>query len=211
MRVLPAFQFPCRRWLFWAAWCLAAALLNGCLSRPALVRQSFAFASPAAGSVASPPHGPVLAIRRLTVAAPFDGQSFLYRTGEFSYERDPYAEFLDSPEQLLGPPIRAWLRESGKFAAVVEPGSALRPTLLVEVAVSRLYGDFRQGRAPAAVLEMRFLFFAAGRDTVGPLQFQKNYTERLPLRRRTAASLVAGWNEALGRIIEEAAREESRD
>jgi hypothetical protein len=34
---------------------------------------------------------------------------------------------------------------------------------------------------------------------------QKSYHQRIPLKARTAAALMAGWNEALRRIMDQAA------
>jgi len=53
------------------------------------------------------------------------------------------------------------LRSTTSFAAVSELGSSLKPNILAEIEVTRLYGDFRQPQSPIAVLTMRFLFFDA--------------------------------------------------
>ncbi len=189
---------------------LCILFLAGCLSRPALVKQSFAFSGPAITSEASAEqqaHGRVLELRRLTVAAPFDGQSLVYRTGEFSYERDPYAEFLVPPEQALAGPVRAYLSASGKFSAVVESGSAERPSTLAEVTVEQLYGDFQKHSRPVAVLALRFTLFAAPNGLPGKILLQKTYARRVPLGSRTAAGVVKGLNEALKQIMSQVSQD----
>src|SRR5690348_13807012 len=87
----------------------AAAILAGCLSRPVLNRQFFTFATPQNTASDGSSNSQVLAIRRLSVAPPFASQSFVYRTGEFSYEQDPYAQFLVPPEDDLQEPLRGYL------------------------------------------------------------------------------------------------------
>lgn len=187
------------------AFLLAWFPITGCLSRPALVKQFFSFSASSGRMAPASTNGPILAIRRLIVSPPFDTQSLVYRDGEFSYEHDPYAEFLASPADTLTETVRDYFRETGLFAAVVEPGSALQPSLLVEITVSRLYGDFRPGISPVAVLEMRFLFFEASNGIGCRLKFQKDYSARVPLKRRTAYRLVAGWNEALKQVLDKVA------
>lgn len=182
---------------------LIILLLGGCLSRPSLVKESFAFAIPPAPN-ATTTSGPVLGIRRIFVAPPFDSQSLTYRTGANSYERDPYAGFLASPDDSLAEPLRDYLRNSGLFRAVTEPDSNLTPNLELEVTVSQLYGDFRNRSQPTARFEMRLLAFKHG--STSPV-LQKDYTRNIPLQARTAAALVAGWNEALNQIITEAAQD----
>jgi len=191
-----------------------ATLVNGCLSRPVLVSQSFTFSiprdtngvTPTGRNSAQAPEAAtgsnyVLAIKRITVAAPFAGQSFVYRTSEFSYEQDPYAQFLVSPEEGLAEPLRAWFRNSGIFRAVTEAGSARKALIAAEVTMQELYGDFRDRARPAAVLTVRMTFLDA---RSGAVLVERNFSRRVPLKARTAAALMAGWNEALEQIVSEA-------
>lgn len=177
----------------------AVALSAGCLSRPALVKESFAFASPPiSNSVAKA--GPVLGLRQVFVAPPFDSQAFTYRTGAFSYERDPYAGFLVSPEESLAEPVRTYFRNSGAFAEVSEPQSAVKPQIELEISVTQLYGDFRDRSHPAAILEMRLLAYQNAAEGPSKLILHKDYSSRILLQGRTAAALIAGWNEALRQL-----------
>ena len=145
----------------------------------------------------------VLGIRSLRIAAPFDGRSLVYRTGEFSYVRDPYAEFLESPDEELKAPVRGWLRDKGDFSAVVEAGSASKPDTLVEITVSQLFGDFRQPEHPAAILTIRFVFFDAMNGIPGKVIFEQEYSQNVPLNAPSAAALMEGWNHALAEILTE--------
>jgi uncharacterized lipoprotein YmbA len=182
----------------------AVCLLTGCLARPPLEQQSFIFAAPAASAAKASPGGRVLRIRSLQVAAPFEGRQFVYRTGEFSYDNDTYAQFMVPPAEGLVPPINSLTRQSGVFSAVAEPGSGLKPDTLVEIHVTQLYGDFRPSREAAAVLAMRFLFFDAPQGIPGKVLFQQEYARALPLKTRSAAALIEGWNQALDQILQAA-------
>src|SRR5271170_10650 len=175
--------------------------LTGCLSRPALDKQTFAFSLPAIAATNVVAGDRVLGIRNLQIAAPFEGRSFVYRTGEFSYVHDPYAEFLEPPAEELIPPVRGWLRGNGDFSAVVEAGSALKPDTLVEVSVNQLFGDFRQPEHPAAILTMRFVFFDATNGVPGKVILQQEYSRNIPLSTPTAATLMEGWGQALSEIL----------
>lgn len=181
---------------------LMLGLLTGCLSRPPVVPQSFNFAIPSLRSSPTEAGRHVLEIRQLRVAAPFDSQSFVYRTGPSAYERDPYAQFLVRPEESFVAPLRGYFLNSGLFQDVSNRGSALQPDTMVEIYVSELYGDFRNKAAPAAVLSMRFVFFEVKQGAPGAVILQKEYAERVGFKTRTAAALMAGWNEAFQRITE---------
>jgi hypothetical protein len=177
-------------------------LLTGCLARPHLDKQSFLFAPPFPSSPKAAAGNRVLAIRSLQVAVPFDGRSFVYRSGEYSYDRDPYAEFMAPPAEGLVTPIASWFSAAGGFSAVAEAGSALKPNTLVEIQVVQLYGDFRPAQQPAAILDMRFAFFGVSNGVPGMIILQHEYVRGIPLKERTAAALVAGWNQALSQILD---------
>jgi cholesterol transport system auxiliary component len=177
--------------------------LTGCLSRPALNKQTFVFNAPANAAKNVAVGDRVLGIRSLQIAAPFEGRSLIYRTGEFSYVCDPYAEFLESPAEELMAPMCGWLRSKGDFRAVVEAGSAFKPDTLVEISVSQLFGDFRQTEHPAAILSIRFVFLDAPNGVPGKLILEQKYSRSIPLNAPTAAALMEGWNQSLAEILAE--------
>jgi hypothetical protein len=180
-------------------------LCAGCLSRPALKRQTFALESPAPATAPETKGEGVLAIRSFEISPLFAGQAFVYRIGAESYERDPYAGFIVSADRALEIPIRAWLRHSGAFQDIAEPGSLLPADRQLEIYVSELYGDLRTPSKPVAVLSMRFVFFPSGKSREPTAYRERNYSRRLDVPENTAASIVAGWNKALAEIMGQAA------
>jgi hypothetical protein len=105
----------------------------------------------------------------------------------------------------MEPAIREGFRQTGVFSEVTEPGGILKPNIIAEIYVSALYGDFRNSTNAAAALAMRINFFSATNGVSGELLLQKNYSRSIPLKTRTAAALMAGWNEALNSIVKESA------
>ena len=177
-----------------------ACALSGCLSRPALKRQTFAFTIPEMAPTNAATTR-VLGIRNLEIAAPFEGLPLVYRTGDYSYVRDPYAGFLDPPADSLLVTIREWLRGNASFSAVIEPGSSLKPNTLAEIRVTRLYGDFRQPQRPAAVLTIHFLFFDAPNAIPGRVLLEREYARSIALNSATPGALMEGWNQALTQVL----------
>jgi hypothetical protein len=147
----------------------------------------------------------VLEVRALEVSPRFEGRDFVYRMGADLYQADPYAGFLISPRRELAIALRSGFRSSGAFKDVVEPASRLSADIALEVQVTELYGDFRKPDQLAAVLSMRMLFFEAGNGPARQPFLAKEYTCRVPLPQKAAAALVAGWNQALGKTLAEAA------
>lgn len=202
MKISRAFE----RWIVSILAILAAVLsLCGCLSKPPLHKQTFTFAAPPTASASAVDSDRVLGIRHLRIAPPFDGRSLVYRTGEFSYVRDPYAEFLDAPEEEMMAPVRGWLCRTGGFNDVVDAGSILKPNTVVEISVTELYGDFRRSEHPCAVVTMRLVFFDAANGVPTKPILQQEYSRSIPVTAPSAAALMAGWNQAFGEIFAEVA------
>ena len=179
--------------------------LTGCLSRPALLQQTFALYGPAITNVPAGANGRVLSLRAVEVSPLFDGRALTYRTGPESYELDPYASFLVDPARTIAIPLRAYLRNSGAFQDVIEAGSPLVADTFLQVHVSELHGDFRPPGPPAAVLSLRLTFFRSGNSNQPQVLLQKDYSRRVPLAQKTAAAVVGGWDQALAEIMAEVA------
>ncbi len=177
----------------------------GCLSRPALIHQTFAFQSPPITNAPVVQNGHVVTLRAVEVSPLFEGRSLAYRTGPESYELDPYASFLVTPANALAIPLRAYLRNSGAFQNVLDQGSPLVADTVLQTHVTELYGDFRQPNQPAAVLSLRLLLLRARTTQPPELLLEKAYSRRVTLREKTAAAVVAGWDQALSEIMAAAA------
>jgi uncharacterized lipoprotein YmbA len=181
-----------------------AALLavTGCLYRPAMVSQSFSIDPPAPQSTASP-GGVILALARVEVAPPYSGQSLVYRTGEHSLGRDPYARFAAPPGWLLTAAIRGYLGNADFVRDVVAPGAGTRSQATVEVAASKLAGELRPGGS-SAVLTLRFRVLSDPGGVHGLSEILlKTYSKTIPIPRSTAKDVVNGWNQGLAEIMAE--------
>jgi uncharacterized lipoprotein YmbA len=181
-----------------------AALLvtTSCLSRPAMVTQSFSIDPPAAQSTDSP-GGVVLALARVEVAPPYSGMSLVYRTGEHGLGRDPYARFAAPPAWLLTAAIRGYLLNADFVRDVVAPGAGTRSQAMVEVAVSKLEGELRPGGS-SAVLTLRLRVSSDPGGAGGPSEILlKTYSKTMPIPRSTAKDIVNGWNQGLAEIMAE--------
>jgi cholesterol transport system auxiliary component len=181
---------------------LAAGILVGCASNPKWKRQVFAFSLPA-----DPPtmnaQTNLVALSRVSISPLFQSRSFTYRKAENTYEQDPYAGFLVPPERALAEPIRAWMRASGVFGRVVEPGSGLTPTLVAEVSVNKLYGDIRKASRLVGKMEIHFICYEVKDGDPGRIVLDKVCARETPLSRRTPDALMAAWDADLREIMEE--------
>lgn len=180
---------------------LVALLSSGCLSKPSLKREAFAFQAPTTEGVQKA--GPVVLVHPVVVSPLYSGRPFTYRISPEGYETDPYAGFLIAPAQSISIAIQAHLLGSGRFQDVVEPGSGVKVDKAISVYVTELCGDFSESGKSAAVLSLRITSMGPDGERQGGLQ--KSYSRRVSLTANTAAAVMAGWDKALSEIMKEAA------
>lgn len=189
---------------------LLALVSGGCLSRPALHKETFAFSAPAASRTNEAVGGCVLEVKSLQVASPFDSRSLIYRTGDFAYERDPYAEFLGPPSEILVVPVSEMLLANGCCRAVVEAKEGVKPDRLVQMNITQLYGDIRRPGHPSAVLAMQITVMDTTNGLAGSVVFSRSYSRNIPMKSTAPAALMEGWNQALAEIFAEIAPQIAR-
>lgn len=145
----------------------------------------------------------VLAVPRFTIDAAYANRGLVYRLDEHRYESDAYNEFLISPTVMITERTRDWLTQSGLFAQVLGSGSGAEPTHRIEANIAALYGDFRDKRAPKAVMEIRFflLRIEGGADPV--IVMAKSYAATADVATAGPEGLVAGLDRCLQTILTE--------
>jgi cholesterol transport system auxiliary component len=179
-----------------------AAFLCGCSSGPNWTRRSFAFSVPVDPPASNVPTN-IVSLNRVSISPVFQSRSFTYRTGENSFEQDPYAGFVIPPERALAQSIRAWMSAGGAFGRVVEPGSGLRPDLIAEVSINELYGDFRKASQPVGRMELHFICYEIEDGSPGRVVLDKVSARETPLTKNTADALMAAWDNDLREIMGE--------
>jgi uncharacterized lipoprotein YmbA len=173
-----------------------AALIAGCSSGPGWKRQTFAFSAPAAQPVIATETN-MVALRRVSISPLFQNRAFTYRTGENTYEQDPYASFLVAPDRALKEPLRASL---AAFGRVLEPGSSLPATLDAEVTIAELYADFRDPARPAGRLAAHVVVYRPGAEGPTAVVFDKLCSAQSAMSAKTPAGLMAAWDSCLREI-----------
>ena len=144
----------------------------------------------------------VVQIARFRVSPEARGRGLIYRIKDLQYENDYYNEFLVPPENLFTEEARRHLTARGLFESVITKNSLVFPDYVLEGALVRLYGDFRNPQTPKAVLEMDFFLLKA--DTIEPqIVFHRSYTRETPLENPAPADLVAGYSRLAGEIFTE--------
>jgi len=144
--------------------------------------------------------GETLHVGKVRIAAAYDGETLVYRLDDVRYEADPYHAFITDPGSMLASRIAEWLGYTGLFQSVAQP-ETLRPARYVlEATVVELYGDFRRGRSPAAVMAVQFALLdqSTPRPTV---VHDGTIASRVDLAQASPDELVRGYGKALADIL----------
>jgi cholesterol transport system auxiliary component len=140
----------------------------------------------------------ILQMASARVSPRYADRNFVYRRSDTSFESDFYNQFLISPAALVTEELRRELSQAGLFKFVVGSANPLAPTHTMETMVNTLYGDFRDLKAPKAVIEMEF--FLTQEASPSGIVFHKLYQRIVPVQERNPEALVRGWNQGLESI-----------
>jgi cholesterol transport system auxiliary component len=155
---------------------------------------------PAAPAGARKPEA--LRVGNVRVAAAFSGNSLVFRASDVRYVSDPYHAFIADPASMLGDRMADWLEQAGPFASVVPPDGVRSTRYVLQASVTELYGDFRPGRQPAAVMTVQFALL----DTDSPRAktvLARTLSRRIDLPEASFDALVRGYGAALAEILAE--------
>jgi cholesterol transport system auxiliary component len=186
----------------------AASAIAACsIGKPVPQSTTYVVDLPAnTASASQPRRAEALRMGSVRVAAPYAGAALVYRLDDVRYTSDPYHRFAADPAAMLGSRIAQWLDHSGPFSTVARPGSSRPTPYVLEATIDELYGDFREGKTPAAVLSVQFILIeqAAGRPKV---IYERTIARRVDLPKASPDALVRGYSAALAEILTEAAPE----
>ncbi len=142
----------------------------------------------------------VLLVRPFAISPSFEGRGLVYKRIDGTFESDYYDEFFVSPAAMLTQLARDWIANAALVATVIDSGSALEPTLVLEGSVAQLFGDYTTGAEPEAVVALELLVLRRSRAGSQVL-FQRDYTEREPARGLGPDALVEAWGRGVTRIL----------
>jgi cholesterol transport system auxiliary component len=178
----------------------ACVIIAGCsIGKPIPQPTTYVIELPVAAPAAAR-RPETLRMANVHVAAAFAGDGLVYRLDEVQYTSDPYNAFIAEPGAMLGNRMAAWLDREGPFKTVTQPGSITPAQYVLEATVTELYGDFREGRPPAAVMTVQFVLIdeaAASPKVV----HERTIASRVDLPQVSPDALVRGYGKALREIL----------
>lgn len=184
----------------------AALALTACAIGKPIPQASTYGIEPPPPRMTLPRRPETLRMGRVRVAPAFAGKSMVLRVDEVRYDADFYHAFLAEPADLLGSDMADWLGRSGPFRTVTQPDTRTPADFALEATVTELYGDFRPGVAPTAVMTVQ-LTLVDLRGVSLKVALERTIGRRVTLKDATPPELARGYGVALAEILEELAPE----
>lgn len=152
------------------------------------------------GVVASAfPKNRVLLIKPVRVTSHYSSKSLVFRIGENEYQAQKNHLFFSEPQIMFTEQLKRWLQKSGQFSQVTTDES-VAADMVLESAVTALYGDKREAFSPQAVLEMQF-FLMDGKQNTSQALFQTGLKVEVDVEETTAQNSVKGWKQGLEQLL----------
>jgi uncharacterized lipoprotein YmbA len=180
-----------------------ALVVGGCaIGKPAPTATTYVVEPTRPAPAPASRHTQALRMGDVRVAPAFAGNALVYRMDDVRFTADFYHAFIAEPGPMLGAGMAEWLDRAGPFKTVSQPGAAVSAPYVLEAVITELYGDFRAGRAPAAVMTVQFTLV----DLTAPsptVVMERFIGRRIDLPQATPDALVRGYGQALGEILTE--------
>jgi cholesterol transport system auxiliary component len=185
-----------------------ALMITACSIGKPIPQPTTYVVDPTAGTAVASAHRSTESLRigNVRVAAPYAGSALVYRLDDVRYASDPYHVFAADPGAMFAYRIAAWLDDAGPFRSVAQPGSGRSARYVLEATIAELYGDFREGGAPAAMLTVQFALIEQtnARPTV---IYERTVGRRVDLPKASPDALVRAYGTALAEILSQVAPE----
>lgn len=141
----------------------------------------------------------VVRLLPVKLTSQFRDKTILFKVGENEYQPQTAHQFFATPEEMFTEQLQRWLVKTGIFTKVVTDESE-QADMVLQTAVTALYGDNRETNPPQAVLEMQF-FLLSEPETTAQAIFQTGLRADINIDETTPASVVKGWQIGLKQIL----------
>ena len=145
----------------------------------------------------------ILKVEPFSVSPLYDTRQIVYRDQSFKRETYNYHRWRANPADLVTDFLARDMRNSGLFRAVVEQGSSVSPTHILEGSLDEFF-EWDSAEGWKAVLTVTAtLIKAKETDTARRILFQKTFHEIQPYQEKTPKGLAQAMSEAMSRLSEE--------
>ncbi|MBL1319780.1 MAG: membrane integrity-associated transporter subunit PqiC [Methylophaga sp.] len=141
----------------------------------------------------------VLYIKPVKLTSHFRGQTIVFRIADEEYQAQAPHQFFSDPQEMFTEQLQRWLQKTGLFSQVVV-NEDVAADMILETAVTALYGDKREQFSPQSVLEMQFFLLGIEQNKKRVL-FQTGLKVEVDIPQTTPPNVVKGWKQGLEQLL----------
>jgi uncharacterized lipoprotein YmbA len=141
----------------------------------------------------------VLYLKPVKLTSHFRGRKLVFRIGDNEYQQQISHQFFSDPQEMFTEQLKRWLSKSGLFSQIVT-NDDVPADMILETAVTALYGDAREQFSPQSVLEMQFFLLRTDQNKTQPL-FQTGLKVEVDIPETTPPNVVKGWKQGLKELL----------
>ncbi len=141
----------------------------------------------------------VLYLKPVKLTSHFRGKNIVFRVGDNEYQQQLSHQFFSDPQEMFTEQLKRWLSKSGLFSQIVT-SEDIPADMILETAVTALYGDKREQFSPQSVLEMQFFLLDADQNKTQPL-FQTGLNVEVDITETTPPNVVKAWKQGLEELL----------
>lgn len=141
-----------------------------------------------------------VSVRPCRAAPAFRSKVLIYRVGEAEYQKDFYNQLLSTPAESITQSLSDWIT-SVQWTPCL-PGTAPKDFYTITPVLDEIYGDFRDGSNPFAVVKMQLsLTLTDSKCRCVKTLVNKPYEARVLMGKWTIRELVVAYSKALEKIF----------
>ena len=152
--------------------------------------------------VSSKTSAAILSVEPFSIDSAFRSRSIVYKRAAHEFENSFYMEYLIPPAKMITQQTRQWLSDSGLFTRVLQPGSTMKPTHVLEGHIIKAYVDASVSNQAASELEIS-LYLLSKEKGGKEILFGKTYTEREPMDSVRAEDYFKDLEAAMTKILQQ--------
>jgi cholesterol transport system auxiliary component len=146
--------------------------------------------------------GAILSVQPFSIDSAFRGRSLVYQKSDHEYKSDYYQEYLIAPAQMVTEQTCRWLGDSGLFARVLQAGSIMQSTHVLEAHIGKMYVGASQRNEYLAELEIS-LYLLKKENREKHILFGRTYEASRPMDARTTEDYFRALERALVTILQD--------
>ncbi len=148
----------------------------------------------------------ILSVEPFSIDSAFRTRSIVYKRATHEFENSFYMEYLIPPAKMMTEQTRQWLSDSGLFARVLQPGSIMKPTHVLEGHIIKAYVDASVSNRAAAQLDIS-LYLLNKEKGKKEILFGKTYTATEPMDTTKAEDYFKALKIAMTKVLQQYEKE----